>query len=150
MCLPLLLHAQLFQKPYVETIDKAKTEGITIQQLDSLYRSAVHVDSTKAAFNTNEMADSLVRAYTNFLQGLGVYLKEHDFKWEQPTRCWNRIYFNRGGSVDYYLFDFKTAVSDEKIQRYKELFRQYVATHKIGITATVDFAQCSPVTYMDK
>jgi hypothetical protein len=139
---PLSLPAQFYRPktPYVETIDNAKKEGITIQSLDSKYKSAVHTDPLKAVF-VGAKEDSLISAYTRFLQ---------DFLWQAPTRCWNRIYFHADGTVDYYLFDFKSTISNEKIARFKELFKAYAGTHKIGITASTNFAQCSPVTYMDK
>ncbi len=147
---PLSLSAQFYQPktPYVETIDNAKMDGITVQSLDSKYKSAVHVDNAKAVF-VGSGADSLKNAYTRFLQGFGNYLKTQGFLWQAPSRCWNRIYFHADGTVDYYLFDFKTAISNEKITRFKELFKAYAGTHKIGITASTNFAQCSPVTYMD-
>ena len=135
--------------PYVQTISLAEKDGITIRHLDSAYPSAVHIDSTKAVF-TGAKADSLMAAYQAFLQGLGGYLKENNFKWEHPTRAWNRIYFSGDGSVDYYLFDFKTPVTDERQARFKELFKAYAQTHKIGISAPTKFAQCSGVVDQDQ
>ena len=141
---------QQLTHPYVGTIKEEKTAGISIPHLDSLYLSAIHIDSTKAVFKSKEESDSLMHCYTRFLREFGRYLRQNDFNWEQTTRCWNRIYFNAGGAVDYYLFDFKTPISDEKMTRFKALFTSFAETHKIGITAKVNFAQCSPVTYTDK
>jgi len=144
------VYAQPGHLPYVETVSKAMLEGVTMGHLDSIYKNAVHIDSTKAVFRPGKEQDSMKRAYTSFLQELGKYLSSHDFRWEKPVRCWNRIYFAPDGSVDYYLFDFKTEISDEQLLRFKELFTAFAATHKISIKAAVRFAQCSPVTYMDK
>lgn len=136
--------------PYIETINNAAQEGITIGRLDSIYESAIHIETAKAVFKTKKEQDSLVKSYTDFLQQLGKYLKDNNFKWGKPTRCWNRIYFRADGKVDYYLFDFKTDISPEKVARYKELFRAFAATHRIKISARVKFAQCSPVTFKDE
>lgn len=151
----LLSHTPLFaqtdsKKPYVETINKAEQQGITIDHLDSLYMSAVHVDSNKAVFKSEAAADSLAHCYNRFIADFGKYLNQYHFKWTGPTRCWNRIYFHADGSVDYYLFSFKTKVSEAQTVEYKRLFRYYALTHKIGITALCNFAQCSPVLYLDK
>lgn len=122
-----------------------------MERVDSLYKSAVNIaDSTKGVFKSAKEQDDLIKAYTNFLQELGNYLSDHNYKWERPTKCKNRIYFNKDGAVDYYLFDFKTEISNEKLSQFKELFIAFAATHKISITASVGFAQCSPVTFMDK
>ncbi len=148
--LSLSSQGQFFSLPYIETITKAGSEGITLRHLDSLYKSAVHIDSTLAVFKPGREQDSFVAAYTNFLRELGRYLRDNNFTWEQPTKCWNRIYFKGDGRVDYYLFEFKTPISDDKLAKFKQLFRSFAATHKIGMTAGERFAQCSPVTYMDK
>lgn len=157
ICFSLLLlnDAALFgqsvpSKPYVETIDNAERQGITIEHLGSLYMSAVHVDSSKAVFKSDAAADSLKNCYDRFLADFGKYLNQHHFTWAAPTRCWNRIYFHSDGAVDYYLFSLKTSVSEARTDEYKKLFREYALTHKIGITAPCNFAQCSPVLYMDK
>jgi hypothetical protein len=137
-------------KPYVETISIAQTEGVSIGHLDSLYVSAVHADSCKAVFKPGKEQDDFIEAYTNFLQDLGNYLKKNNFMWGQPTRGWNRIYFRSDGAVDYYLFSFKTDIDNEKMVKFKELLRAYVAHKKINVSAPTRFAQCSPVVYMDK
>jgi hypothetical protein len=136
--------------PYVEMIENAEKDGVSVTGLDGRYKSAVHIDSTKAVFKTEKRRDSLVNAYTDFLQQLGDYLKANGYKWEKETKCWNRIYFRPDGTVDYYLFRFRTEISDEKVKRYKDLFRSFAATHKIGIHANENFAQCSPVVFMDE
>ncbi len=142
---------QQFQLPYVESVKRAQAEGINIVQLDSMYRSAVNVvDSSLAVFKTKEMSDNLIGSYQKFLRGLGKYLHENHFEWGKETKCWNRIYFNADGRVDYYLFDFKTDVRDEKTERFKELFKSYASRHKIDISAPVKFAQCGHVTFRDQ
>jgi len=141
--------AQIHDRLYVETIVIAATEGISIKQLDSSFISAVHVDSSKAVFKSNESADSMRHAYSRFLGNFGAYLRMNGFKWGQPTRCWNKIYFQADGTVRYYLFDFKTEIGAERLKRYKELFKAYASINKIGISASVNFAHCSSVTYQD-
>jgi hypothetical protein len=142
--------AQHVKKPYVEKISIAATKGLTLVHLDGVYTSAVHTDTTKAVFKNKLQADEFTKAYQIFLKGIGKYLKENGFKWGAPTRCWNKIYFNKSGTVDYFLFDFKTPISDEKMEQFKKMLTAYLQDHKINIVAPVKFAQCGPVMFMDK
>ncbi len=143
-------HAQFTLLPYIGKVKDAEAAGIR-QQIDKKYKSAIDAsDKSKCVFKTSKEQDALMKAYQNFLMELGNYLSDPNFKWGQPTKCWNRIYFNKDGSVEYYVFNIKTEISDEKTEQYKALFRSFISTHKIAITATEGFAQCSPVTFIDK
>lgn len=119
------------------------------QHLDSIYLSAVHTDTSLAVFKTADEQQKLITAYTEFLKEFGAFLKDHQFTWGGKTKCWNRIYFDNTGSVDYYIYDFKTPIEKEKEIRFRQLFAQYIETHPINIKANRKFAQCSPVTYID-
>ena len=143
-------NAQFERLPYVETMTFAKEAGVA-QRVGDIYKSAIIVaDTSKGVFKTDADREPLTKAYTQLLNDFGKYLKDHNFKWEQPTRCWNRIYFSPDGAIDYYLFDFKTNISNEKLKQYRALFTSFAGSHKINITAQEGFAQCSPVTFMDK
>jgi hypothetical protein len=138
--------AQQYPKPYVQSINDAEKEGITLRQLGDKYIDAVNVvDREKCVFKTSASADSLATAYYDFLERLSDYLYNHHFKWGQETRCWNRIFFHADGAVDYYLFDFKTPVSKEQSDKFSELFATYCTTHKLGMSADKGFAQCGKV-----
>ena len=147
MALSITSIAQKKHRAYVESFSVATPQGV-VSKVNSTYKSAIDItDSSKCVFKSAKDQDSLGKAYNKFLMEFGRFLSAHGFKWEQTTRCWNRIYFNADGYVDYYLFDFKTEISNEKLLKYKELFTEFSDTHKIGITASESFAQCSPVTF---
>ena len=77
-----------------------------------------------------------MKAYQNFLQEFGKYLRRHNFKWDQPAKGKDRIYFNADGYVDYYLFEFKTEIGDEGLIKYERLFARFAAKHKIGVSVS--------------
>ncbi len=138
-----------------ETIDTSKIISPSenadkkIKQLDSIYQSAVNVDTSLAVFKTDADQQKMFEAYSTFLKDFGKFLKQHDFAWGQETKCWNRLYFDKDGSVDYYIYNFKSQIEKAKEEQFKLLFAEYIMTHKINITADKKFSQCSPVTYLD-
>ena len=130
------------------TFEKAKTTGISISQLDSLYQSALHSDSTKAVFGKQQ--GEFTKNYMQLLKDLNGYLHEHHYKWEQETRCFNRIYFNKDGSIDYFLYNFKKdAIAPEKEKQFEGLLNEFIKTYRFPMSAPVKFAQCSPTVYRD-
>jgi len=143
--------AQKYHKPYVQSIDEAEKEGITMQSLAWRYEDAVNVvDNTKCVFKTAVQQDSLANAWSEFLQAVADHLYQNHFKWGKDVKCWNRIFFRADGSVDYYLFDFKTPVTKEQSDKFRALFAAYCTGHKLGMHADRGFAQCGKVTYQDR
>jgi hypothetical protein len=131
------------------TFQKAINQGISIATLDSLYQSALHSDSVLAAFAGQEQ--EFQQAYISMLQALDDFLHDNKFKWEKQIRCFNRIYINKDGVIDYFLFNFKPGeINPEKEQVFENLLGEFIKTYRFPLTNTKDFAQCSPVQYADK
>jgi hypothetical protein len=129
---------------------EAEKQGKSYQSLDSLYKSAVHSDTSQAVFKTPEEQQILQKAYSTFLQELGKHLKENNFKWEKLTKCFNRIYINSDGTVDYFLYKFsKDQITEEKEKEFERLLNIFLKDHKFPASAKEKFAQCSPVKYSD-
>lgn len=136
------------------TFDEAEKQGIRISYLDSIYPSAVHNDTSLAVFKTESEQQKMYEAYVKLRQEFGNFLSENNFKWEKPTRCFNRIYFNNNGSINYFLFNFlgkeEAKPTPEKQKEFKRLLNLFIKNYSIQITANTKFAQCSPTTYMPK
>ena len=118
-------------------------------ELDSLYPNAVNVNpDTYAVFRGKE--EEFGQAYREFIIALAKYLNENDFIWGEPKRCFNKIYFNENGEVDYFLFNFKPGtLSEEKQERFAELLESFKKEYKIQIKTERPFSQCSPIVYQD-
>jgi hypothetical protein len=145
----LLFPLHSFGQAMATTFQKAIHQGISITRLDSLYQSALHSDSSQAAFAGQEQ--EFQHAYISMLQALGDFLHENKFNWEKPIRCFNRIYINKDGTIDYFLFNFKAGEIDpEKEQAFERLLGEFIKTYRFPITNAKNFAQCSPVQYSDK
>ena len=141
---------QTFGQHLALTINDAAKQGMSIKHLDSIYKSAVHADTSQAVFKSESEQQAMAEAYMNLLQNLGKYLTKNNFKWEKPTRGFNRIYFNTDGTIDYFLYNFSSEISQEKQTEFNRLLNLFIKDYKISLTAKTKFAQCSPTTYIPK
>lgn len=127
--------------------NEAKNNNIRTSQLDSIYLSGIHSDTSLAVFKNN--TEEYVAAYQKLLQDLGKYLKANNFLWEKATKGFNRIYFTMEGKIDYFLYSFRPdQLTAEQEKRFDELLNKFIANYKFPLTAKIKFAQCSQVTYM--
>jgi hypothetical protein len=127
----------------------ANESDIPVADLDSLYPNALNADtSIYAVFRGQEQ--EFIRAYQEFLTKLSYFLKANDFEWGAPTRCFNKIYFNGKGEVDYFLFNFKPGtMSAAKQSEFAKLLEEFKKTHQFTLVPDEPFSQCSPVVYED-
>lgn len=135
-----------FYAQEVMSFEEAKNESV-YPAVEEEYKSAVHADSTKAVFVADADVSRHIQAYQQFIEKLGAFLKEKGFTWDENVRCFNRIYINANGTIDYFLYHFKTKISLEKEEKFKALVKEYIKVNKFGITARENFSQCSPVVY---
>ena len=106
------------------TFQNAEKQGISIQDLDSIYASALHSDISLAVFKTESDQEAMQQSYIKLLKDLGRFLSENKFNWENPTRCFNRIYFNSDGSIDYFLFNFLGTSEDKPSENIEKEFEK--------------------------
>lgn len=136
------------------TFQKAEKQGIAYKYLDSIYKSAVHTDTSLAVFKTEKEQEALQQAYIKLLNDFGVFLTTNEFFWDKPTYCFNRIYFNKDGSIDYFLFNFLGKGGDlpstEKQKEFQRLLNLFIQNYKFSLTSDTKFAQCSPTVYKPK
>jgi hypothetical protein len=133
----------------VSTFRQAEGTAYAMQKLDAQYKSAVHSDSSQAVFKGEE-EKKLIAAYQKLLQEVGKHLTDNGFKWDKPTRCFNRFYFSKDGSIDYYLFNINPQEADSQKQaEFQQLMSQFIQGHTLQIQGPVKFSQCSPVVYKD-
>ena len=129
------------------TFSEANEQNIKISSLDSQYQSGIHADTSLAVFKTN--TDEYIAGYQDLLQDLGQYLKENNFLWDKPTNGFNRIYFDKNGKIDYFLYNFRpNQLTTEQEKRFAELLGKFILNYEFPLTANTKFSQCSPVTYM--
>jgi hypothetical protein len=129
------------------TFNEAKANNIRTSYLDSVYLSGMHSDTSLAVFKSNQ--DEYIGAYQKLLQDLGKYLKANNFMWDKPTKGFNRIYFDKNGKIDYFLYNFRpNQLTIEQEKEFDELLNKFIMDYNFPLKAQTGFAQCSPVTYM--
>jgi len=139
------------------TFQDAEKQGLSISLLDSVYKSAVHEDTSQAVFKTEGEQEAMYGAYVKLMQDFGKFLAANNFKWEKPTKGFNRIYFNSDGTIDYFVYNFQIPnvkpedqLSQEKQAEFNRLLNLFIKDYKISVSAKTKFAQCSPIKYMPK
>lgn len=146
----LLLPSYHYAQKIATTFQQAiKQHRLSIEELDRNYASALHADTTQAAFGEREK--EFVEAYGKLLADLSDFLKENNFFWGKTTRCFNRIYFNKDGRIDYFLFNFNPGqLSRKKEKQFERLVGLFILHYQFPMTCETRFAQCSPVKYGDQ
>jgi hypothetical protein len=128
------------------TFKLAEQTGIA-PKLDSLYVGGIDSDSTRAVFKDQK---KYIESYQNFIYQLASFLSKNNFKWGKQVRCFNRIYFSKQGTVDYFLYNFTEGqITKEQEADFEKLVKTFVQEAKFGLQADRPFAQCSPVKYTD-
>lgn len=131
------------------TFQHAIDQGISLKKLDETYQSALHEDSAKAAFKGREK--EFYAGYVALLKELDQFLKQHHFQWGKTTKCFNRIYLNKNGEIDYFFFNFKPGeIEKSKEQDFEKLLGEFIKSYKFPLTNQHNFSQCSPVIYSDQ
>jgi|SRR5690554_4093911 len=131
--------------------NEAKRQGLV--NLDSIYVSAIHSDTTQAVFKTKKEQEQMMHAYKQMLQDFGRFLSENNFEWKKKTQGFNRVYFNEDGKVDYFLFSFgrsENVPTKEEHKEFQRLLNLFIKDYQLDMIANTKFAQCSPVTFLPK
>ncbi|NGP88532.1 hypothetical protein [Fodinibius halophilus] len=135
-------------QPITDTFTQAKQEGISFTELDSLYPSAAHAHPTKGVFNKDQA--SFLKKYRTMMQEFGQFLNENNFQWGNRTSFFQRIYFDKNGSIDYYFVNLdQTHFSDKKRKQFLKLLHAFSEKYQFPMQAESNFAQCAPITFVD-
>lgn len=150
----LIVYLSIFSQNLGFSFQEAEKHGISIKNLDDIYQNAVHTDTSLAVFRTADEQIIMQQEYIKLLQDFGKFLSENNFTWDKPTRCFNKIYFDSDGTIDYFLFNFlgeeNEKPSKEKQKEFERLLNLFIKDYKFALTAKTKFSQCSPTTYRPK
>ena len=129
------------------TFNEAKEQSLSSAHLDSLYASGINSDTTLGVFKNEQ--EEYIKSYQNLLQDLGKYLKKNNFDWDKPVKGFNRIYFDKSGKIDYFLYNFgPDQLTIKQENRFGELLNGFILEYRFQLSADKNFSQCSRVTYM--
>ncbi len=130
------------------SIQQVREKNIKIEDIEKNYKNAIDTPPAESVFK----AEELQPAYQKLLQDFNTFLSKNNFKWEKKTKCFQRIYFNNDGTIDYFIYNFLGKPEDqpsaEKQAEFGKLLNQFVQDYKFALSAKVKFTQCSPTSYM--
>lgn len=134
----------------VMTFQEMEKSGIKMAELDSLYPNSTKTDKFQGVFIDKKL-DKFTTAWGDFYMDLMTYFSENKFIWGKQTYCFNKIYFQSNGKIDYWFFNFKKSdnIAQEKQDMFLKLLDEFAKTHKIKIKAKTNFAQCASVDFVD-
>lgn len=138
----------------VISLAEARNSGL-MQKLDSIYNSAINVaDTSLAVFKTESEQEANHKAWINLCQDIKDFCKKNNFIWEMKIKCFQRVYFNSDGTIDYFIYNFKIkdvnpegTPSIEKQNEFSRLLNMFIQEYKYNMTATKKFTQCGGVFY---
>lgn len=153
-CIFLSTYFHFFAQGMGLSFDDAEAQGISTNHLDSTYQNAVNVDTTLAVFKTANEQEKLFDAYSQLRLDLAAFLKEHNFFWEKQTRCFNRVYFNKDGKIDYFLYNCTdkdgNKPNEVRQNEFKRLLNLFIQDYQFPMKADVKFVQCGGSNYSPK
>lgn len=131
------------------TFQDAEEAGVEMKDLDADYPSPLDSDSASVIIFGID-TQQYISYYREYLDELGEYLSKKGFKWERPRWCFNKIYFNKEGRVDYFLYNFRPGeITDEMATDFQKHLEKFVKKSEFPAKPNTAFSQCSPVTYAD-
>lgn len=133
------------------TIQEAEVKGIFFDSLNAVYSMANSVDTSKPVFKTEADMEKAFIGYQNLFDEFGKFLKEKNFKWPFATSCFQKVYFNEAGEIDYFLYNFlgepPYEVTADQEMKFQKLLNEFIKVYKFPVTANRKHSQCGTVVY---
>ena len=139
-----------YSQDKVLDVKELAKHSFSMQHLDSIYKNGLPVDDSIHPVFTQIYFDSVVdKAWNNLLQNMGKYFSKNGLKWDNPTKCWNRMYFSSTGDVDYFVYHFISPVDEKKEIEFKKVLNSFLKENKMPVAASRKFSLCRGVTWTD-
>jgi hypothetical protein len=146
LCNYLLQVVVVSAQPVVLPFHEAEKQGYKFNVLDSLYRDAINVDSTKAVFRTKANEDANYQAWVKLIQSFSSYLYKNGWTTENDVRGFIKVYFAPSGKVEMFFYNMKDAsISEEQHRLFKKLIAEMLTDYNYGMQADEQFSQCGQI-----
>lgn len=120
-----------------------------VLNLDSTYLNLLDPKNV-----SQEELNEVYHSWTEFHQSVIFFINENNFKWgvqDSTISIINKIYFNKGGTIDYYGFKIlNKSVTEEKKEEFKDILKSFSKSVKIDLERKDNFAQCGKTKYLNK
>jgi hypothetical protein len=131
------------------SFEEAETQGVTTKKLDSIYTNALD-DGTGIYVFENE--DEIMKAWTEMLQDISSFLRKKEEMRKIDIHVFQRVYFNKDGKIDYYLYKIRNSeqISEEQILQINEFLNDFVENYQFSLSADRNFVQCGMAKFTAK
>ncbi|QCK16698.1 hypothetical protein DCC35_19145 [Mangrovivirga cuniculi] len=137
----------------IKPITFSLAEEEELKKLDSLNLDSSYANLLSPAYNSEENIKEVRRSWSKLHQDLGKYLVEQNFNWginDSSISLFNKIYFSEDGTIDYYAFKVITpSVSDDKVDEFELLLKEFSSEVKLDLNQKKNFAQCGKSRIMN-
>lgn len=146
LCNCLLQAVVVTAQPIVLPFHEAEKQGYDLDVLDSLYRNAVNVDTTKVVFKSKVNEDDNYQAWIKLIQSFSTYLYNNGWKTDKDIRGFIKVYFAPSGKVEMFFYNMKDpAVTEAHHQLFKKLMTEMLTDYNYGLQAEEQFSQCGQI-----
>ncbi len=131
------------------SINEAKKQGITFESLDSIYTSAIS-DGTKSCVFEN--SEEVLNAWYKMISDVSSFLVKNKEMLNININTFQRVYFNKDGKIDYYLFNIRNLdeLTEGEVQLFTDLLNEFVKDYQFPLSADKGFSQCGSAKFQFK
>lgn len=116
--------------------------------LDSIYRTALNVDSSKAVFHGDEEFAEVKEAWEKFMREFDIHLRKGGFRSVTDIKCMTKVYFNKDGRVDHFLYSIREGGLDRgQEELFARLLNDYVKERRFPLKAAEPYSQCGAIVF---
>ncbi len=125
----------------VMRLGDARDIGLTMEHMDSLYKSAFNMqDSTDCAFPGR--VDEFLERWPGSLQAMGEYLHGQGFRHTQDIPVTYRIFFGADGRIEHFHYAIRDAIEPALELRFQEITEKFTDIYSFPLRSDGPFRQC--------
>jgi len=141
ICCSFELKAQIL----IQKIPDENLCEIDINLLQSGYKLAYsNMSSEDYLFKGNE--EEWKKSWTQLLFALNDLMKTNGLHFGANTTCFNRIYFNKEGTIAAYLYHLKGLTAEQE-QKFDEYIFQFLIEQKVNLSANQKYWQYGTIKF---
>ncbi|HLP29325.1 MAG TPA: hypothetical protein VK147_11845 [Candidatus Didemnitutus sp.] len=130
-----------------KVISLAIADTFLLKRLDTMYTSAVSIDTADRVFVTAEDEARLSERWIEFHNQFASYLRSKDLHSEKMGQTFITLYCSKNGSVDHASYAFIDPIDSLTERRYTYHLEEFIRNHGLDIVASKPYSQCGSVKY---
>ena len=130
----------------VGSYDKEALKEIKELKLDSLYVNLLdHRNVTDSEYK------EVIKSWKEFHIGLMKFMEEENFAWntaDSHVKVYNKIYFDKKGTIDYYTFRISNkSIPEDNRREFASVLEKFSKEVKLDIGKDIKYSQCGATSH---